>query len=428
MSARRTFFFLALLSLCLALAACSNSNSTPRVVATTPIFTSSPVTAAAQGAAYSYSVAATDPSGGTITYALTTGPTGATLSGNTVNWTPAASQSRTSSNFTVTATTSEGGTATQSWTVSPTGIITVNEILTYWTPTGQQQVPAPPAVSNSVAAVVPQADGSLLVLKGSSTGAGVISIPGVPAGNYWLTLGPANPLLPPAAAAAYWTSASTFDAGRDYIGTPISTLPAPVTIQFDFNLSGLDSVNAPTPVLFDPEAETLAPEFVDSANSTTLTASIGYNSNLDWTRITTAFLLQYDPATLGPLNNMVLGASAPLSVSLTNGTTNTITQTLQPSSGASLNITVPGSQWAPMLQGAGLAPVAPSGYASGFSLVAEPFVTGINATGLVTGSDLVMVGTAPQSSGFGFTIYPFGGCDATGFPPGRSGYPGPHPG
>lgn len=106
---------------------CGSSSSQKQ--SSSPIFTSAPVTAAAQGEAYSYTPVAVDPAGGAVTYSLTTGPLGAALTGNAVSWTPTAPQSRTSNSFTVTAKTASGGTATQSWTVSPTGIVTVNWII-----------------------------------------------------------------------------------------------------------------------------------------------------------------------------------------------------------------------------------------------------------------------------------------------------------
>src|SRR5208282_1320130 len=100
------------------LVACgSNSNSTPQ----NPVFTSTPVTAASQDTSYIYQLAATDPSGGTVTFSLVTEPAGATLSGSTINWTPTAAESRISNSFTAKATSSSGGGATQSWTVTPTG-------------------------------------------------------------------------------------------------------------------------------------------------------------------------------------------------------------------------------------------------------------------------------------------------------------------
>ena len=116
------------------LSACGSGSA--HSVPQAPVFTSTPGTAASEGVAYSYQLAATDPAGGTVTFSLTAAPSSATLSGNTLTWTPAPAQSRVSNSFTVTATTTAGGTATQSWKVAPTGTITVNWINNLWGPTG----------------------------------------------------------------------------------------------------------------------------------------------------------------------------------------------------------------------------------------------------------------------------------------------------
>jgi hypothetical protein len=404
---RRLFLSTSLCSL-LILAACGGGSSM-HVAPQAPVFTSTPPSAAAQDTAYRYSIAATDPAGGTVSFALTTGPTGAAVSGNGLTWTPAASQSRLSNGFTVTATTSEGGTATQSWSVSPSGTVTVNEVITYWTPTGLQQVPRPASSSINISAVVPQSDGSVTVFQGASTAPGVISILGVPAGYYWLTFGPPNTRLQ---AVAFWTSTSSFDAGRDIAGTPVQTTSSTTSTILDFNLSGLDAVALPTPVAFKPDMQLLLPFFGDPANSTNLSLAFNIGGDIDWSQVKTAFLLQYEPSTFGPWSNLVLGPAATLAdLSLANGTTNTITQALQASPLKSFDVSVPGSQWAPLLQNASAS--APTSFASGMSLAAEPYVTGINASfGL---SDLTLVGTALQLSVNGFSFQPFGVCDPMGF-------------
>jgi REP element-mobilizing transposase RayT len=392
------------------LAGCSSSSSQKQ--SSSPIFTSAPVTAAAQGEAYSYTPVAVDPAGAAVTYSLTTGPTGAALSGNAISWTPTAAQSRTSDSFTVTAT-SSGGTATQSWTVSPTGIVTVSWINTYWEPSGAVQVPVANSESLQISAVAPQPDGSLTVLKGATTGPGIISIAGVPAGNYWLAFGGAN--LLPSSSAAYWTSTSTFDLGHNIAGFPIATLSANTSTQFDFILSGLDSVAEPTSIQFNLEDQIFGPLLSDPPSSTTLSAGIGYESNFDWSKSTAAFLGQYEPITLGALLNVsVLGASASLSdLPLTNGGTNTITQTLQHTSPTSLNVSVQGSQWAPMLAGA--APAAASSNYAGFSLAAEPFVVGINAPGSpINGPNLNLAVDYYEPLGIS-SLLNFTNCDSTGF-------------
>src|ERR1039457_6948808 len=122
------------------LTACGSSGSSSSHTGQAPVFTSTPVTAATQVVGYSYQIEAIDPAGGSVTFALTTGPTGAAINGNTVSWTPTGAQSRVSNNFEVTAATASGGTATQSWMVTPGGTITVNWVNNYWEANGPVQV------------------------------------------------------------------------------------------------------------------------------------------------------------------------------------------------------------------------------------------------------------------------------------------------
>jgi hypothetical protein len=421
MSATRHGALLAILFTCFALSSCGNSSSGSKGSAQAPIFSTTPPAGAAQGTAYSYQVQAVDPSGGTVTFALTTGPTGATLSGSTVSWTPTAAQSRTGNNFVVTATTSEGGTATQSWSVSPTGVVTLNWVNTYWEPSGPVQVPADASASLSVSAVVPNADGSLTVLKGATVSPGVISIAGVPAGNYWLT-SPAAAFPLTLSAAAFWTSASTVDFGRDIAGSPPSAPIAENQTNFAFSLSGLNPVNAVTPLVFDPEQNLDIPLYLDDfSDSTSFSQTMGYTSTTDWSQVTTAFLGQYELTTLGPWNLGIDGASTMLSgLSFTNGITNSITATLS-SAPTSLGITVQGSQWASVFSGASV--LTPASYLSAFSVAAEPFVTGVNAPtgssgviGPISGnSNIVLAATPFLFPDEGFILAQFLGCDPTGF-------------
>ncbi|WP_369983893.1 Ig-like domain-containing protein [Thalassolituus sp.] len=53
-----------------------------------PVITSTEVTEATEGEAYSYSVAANDVDGDSLTFSLTEAPEGMTISGNTISWTP----------------------------------------------------------------------------------------------------------------------------------------------------------------------------------------------------------------------------------------------------------------------------------------------------------------------------------------------------
>ena len=400
---------LAFLSLAF-LTACGSSGSSSSHTGQAPIFTSAPVTAATQDVGYSYQIEAVDPSGGSVTFALTTGPTGAAISGNTVSWTPTAAESRVSNNFEVTATTTSGGTASQSWMVTTGGTITVNWVNNYWAASGPVQVPQPPSAGANLSAMWTNADGSITVQKGSATSPGVFSIPNVPAGSYWLQIGSAE---------AFWTNVSTFDAGRNIAGGPLPTTTSqPTTLLF--NVSGLDSVPQFTPVDF-LAAVSGAPEvlMLDNSNSTSLanvTVSFG-NTNIDWSRIDTAFLMQYTPIPLGSLSNLVLGPSFTLTgLTLADGTTNTITQTLQTSPTASINLSVPGaSQWAPLLTN--VAPSPPTPFGSALLISAQMYVTQGLATGTVPLSAAVGIAPSLTLAGTAQSGIPFAPvtCSGTGF-------------
>ncbi len=406
------------LAFAIVLSSCGSSSGS-KGSAQTPIFSTTPPADAEQGNEYSYDVQAVDPSGGSVTFALTTGPTGASINGSTISWTPTAAESRTGNNFEVTATTSEGGTATQSWTVSPTGIITVNVVDTYWEPSGPVQVAADAAVSASISVVVPNSDGSLTVLKGATTAPGVVSIAGVPAGSYWLTSGTLTYPFPlSSGGAAHFTNASAIDLGSDIAWGPSASSTSANQATVAFNLSGLDSVNSETEVLFSSEAFSL--DLSDFPNSTSLSQTLALSAYVDWSEITSAFLAQYELTTLGSFNIGVTGPSALLSdLTIANSGTTTITEALS-STPTSLGVTVQGSQWASTFTGASVA--APSSYLSGFSAIAEPYVIGVNALPTIAGApalnpfNIVLAATPyilppPINTFFG----QFVSCDSTGF-------------
>jgi hypothetical protein len=386
------------------------------------VFTSVPVTAATQDVAYTYQLAAVDPAGGTVTYSMTTSPTGAALSGSTVTWTPTAAESRVSNSFAVTATTTSGGTASQSWTVTPGGTITVNWVNTYWAANGPVQVSALPSVAANLSAMWTNPDGSITVQKGSATSTpGVFGIPNVPAGYYWLQT----------SGGTFWTNTGTFDAGESIAGGPLPTTSNSQPTTFLFNLSGLDgSVPELTPVDFQAAVSgSTGVSMLDNPDSTSLTnGEVGFgNTNIDWSQISTAFLMQYVPVTIGPpnnlLNNLVLGPSLTLTgLTLVDGQENAITETLLTSPTASINLSVPGaSQWVPLLSNA--APSAPTPFGSALLISAQMYVTQGLATGGVPLSPIVgisplvgstqfltLAGTAPPGVAFNTE-----GCSGTGF-------------
>jgi len=410
---------LALVSLAL-LTACGGGSST-QVQPSTPVFTSAPVTAATQGVAYTYQLAAVDPAGGTVTFSMTTSPTGAALSGSTITWTPTAAESRVANSFAVTATTTSGGTASQTWTVTPGGTITVNWVNTYWTATGPVQVPESPSLATNLSAMWTNPDGSITVQKGSWTSSGVFSIPNVPAGYYWLQT----------SGGTFWTNTGTFDAGGNIAGGPLPTTSSSQPTTFLFNLSGLDgSVPELTPVDFQAAVSgATGVTMFDNSDSTSLTnIAVGFGiTNIDWSQISTAFLMQYVPVTIGPsgnlLTNLVLGPSLTLTgLTLVDGQENAITDTLLTSPTASINLSVPGaSQWAPLLTNA--APSAPTPFGSALLISAQLYVTEGLATGGAPLSPIVGISPLVGSTQFltlAGTAQPdipvtTAGCSGTGF-------------
>jgi hypothetical protein len=345
------------------LTACSGNNNTTSAPAA-PVFTSTPVTQAVEGSPYSYQLAA---SGTAVTFFLTNAPIGATLSGNTISWTPTAEQSRVSNSFIVTATASGSASATQSWTVTPSGTVSISRIDTLWNESGSTSRPFDwSPISSSVAALVPQPDGSFKSLSGTAGANGAFEIPNVPAGYYWLKLGPRD---------TYWTSSSTFDVGSD-IFVPVTAAIAPTTstTYINFSFTSLDPVPAIGQLQVDTP-ESGAPLFWSSTNagSTTAGGAVGIGSNLDFSVIKNAFVRQYEPASFGPVNGYVLGPELTLSnLSLTTGGHNTISGALNPAVPASINLSVQGSAWISLFDH--VAPTTPTITGGGFYLSVQPYI------------------------------------------------------
>ena len=389
---------LALLALCAAVligsSACGNSGSsggsTVTSGASTPQIGSTPITTAVQGSAYSYTLAATDPSGGTVNFALTTAPTGATLSGNIITWTPTAAQSRTVNNFTVTATTS-GGSTTQSWTVTPNGTIQVTDVITNWGPAGASTLPTISWSESYPAAsvLVPQADGLMVAIYGSGDSSGVLSFQNVPAGYFWLNI---NGIY-------YWTSSSNIDFGTDQseANTVAPSLPNGVSSTvLSLNLTGLDATANPSLLDFGTVPNSIGVQATvqdetsfswnSSPTSSSTTSSSGeiVNIQVDVSQIQNGFVLQEEPTYLGPLAGYILGPTATLSsLSLQNNATNTINATLSPGPQASLPLKIDASEWTSLFSK--VAPTEPTQTSSPFSLRVQPYAIGVNAPSATAG-------------------------------------------
>jgi hypothetical protein len=210
--------------------ACGHSSSAATTtVGVAPTFTSTAPPISQQGILYTYTPTAVTSDSSTVTFALTTGPTGATMTNNTLMWTPTSAEARISNAFTITATTSNNGTNTQTFTVTPTGFINGTAIDHAITGTGL--VNYEQNLGSAVVEVLfPNGTGGYNILRGTGYPDGNFNIPNVPAGSFWLHLPHYSNGV--AADNYIWTNSSTIDAGQLLIGRPDAVAaPAGVTIQ-----------------------------------------------------------------------------------------------------------------------------------------------------------------------------------------------------
>lgn len=389
---------LLVLSVSAFLTACTGGMGDIQPSAAAPVFTSAPQTSAVQDTTYTYQVS-TQPASGAVTLALASAPLGAAIDGNTITWTPTAAQSRVPNQFSVTAT-NTAGRATQSWTVTPSGTITGSWIETYWTATGPVQVPFNLATGLPPMALVPQPDGSFQTVQGSGNADGTFSIPNVPAGYYWLAPTP-RPM--------YWTSSGSIDLGIDFNGSPRpGTIASATTTTLDFNLSGLDPLQAGDEVAFLSNPSPLPFIFGAStpAGATTLSAGELADTNFDFSQIHSGFLPQYEPAPVAGLTISALGAEATLSnLTLNNGSVNTIAANLAHSPTATFDLNVKGTAWTPLFSNA--APTQPSLEGSDLSLITEPYLNstqfvpafGFGVPLLIDPQELSLPGCPPSGTG-----------------------------
>lgn len=384
---------LSLSLLTLALSGCGGGTSSPPPPPSIT-FTSTPVTSAEEGVQYSYQLAATSSNSSAVTFTLTTAPSGAALSGNTISWTPTHAQSRTSNSFTVSATAAGGGSASQSWTVTPNGIVNITAVVTYWTPSGSiNENPQWIASNPFPAALVPQSDGSLQRLQGAANPDGSFSIPNVPAGYYWLQINPN---------ANYWTQTSDFDFGQDAIGRLLS-ISSQISTTFSFSISGLQPSGQTGDILY-PQSDFrgfLLPYFTLQPNTTTFNGIVSVNSNIDWSKIDTLYLSEYLLGTMGNFNGYVLGPTQTLTgLTFTNGGTNSIVGTLSlNSSAASVPLDISGSAWATSASSAG--PGTPTPAFSDFAAFVQPYVNDRLAaptSPLLLGPDLALLRPAAPTT------------------------------
>ena len=381
----RNPLFVAVLFVSIFAAACGGGGAMQVPPPPAPTFTSTPGTAATEGAVYTYQVAATDPMGGAVSFSLGGGPGGARLSGNTLTWTPTAAESRIANNFSVTATTAEGGAGTQTWSVTPAGTVNISRVITNWTASGPVMEPFGWTAGTAalVGALVPQADGTFQSFSATANADGTLSIANVPGGYYWLKISPV---------ATYWTNTSNFDDGMDILARPLPATTTSSTTTFAFNVSGLDPWQADDELQLnlDIGLETGVPGTIP-IGATFGTAQTSFGSNIDLTTVKSAVVSQTEGIQLGPVNGRVLGPALQLSnLSLISGGTNTLSGALADSPKNSVDLTVKGSEWADVYNNAGPATVTP--FDTSVALRAQPYVTG----GEIAVGDLPLISPIPS--------------------------------
>ena len=360
-----------------------------------PTFTSIPTAAASEGNAYSYSIAATDPAGGTVSFTLASGPPRAVLTGNTLTWTPTPEESRVENSFRITATTSEGGTGIQTFSVTPTGTVHVSSVDTYWTANGPTNVPHDWTVLYTpVASLVPQSDGSFQSLGGSGKSDGTLEFDNVPGGYYWLQI---NTGL------AYWTDSSNFDLGTDFATPPFVLSPTanndlPPATTFAANLTGLEPWQDPDYLgLHLDSGDDLGLSAAPAAGATATQAQGSLITNEDLSLAKTGTINQFVPVPMGSSSGIVLASSLLLSnLSLTNGAANTLTGMLTPAPKTDLNLAVQGSAWANLYDNAGPAQVTPLVTSMNFSAQSN-FLEGIAGISTSLGAGNSLLFRSPRS-------------------------------
>jgi hypothetical protein len=328
--------------------ACGHSGSTTTTtVGVAPTFTSTAPPISQQGILYTYTPTAVTTDSSTVTFALTTGPTGATMTNNELMWTPTAAESRISNSFTITATTSNNGTNTQTFTVTPTGYISGTAIDQAITGTGL--VNYPQDLGSAVVEVLfSNGTGGYNSLRGAGDSAGNFNIPNVPAGSFWLHLPHYSNGV--AADNYIWTNSSTIDAGQLLIGRP-DAVPAPagVTIQVsDVTLkvppTSTDSIRWVSP---DAKASG-APAGVPT---TPLNASFTQTGHLlNSSKGDRGFLLHY--TTSGLITREVESETFD-SISQTNGGTTTLTGSMSANTGSTTDPDIMISQFDSILDNVG---------------------------------------------------------------------------
>jgi hypothetical protein len=222
---------------------------------------------------------------------------------------------------------------------------------------------------------------------------GVFNIPNVPAGYYWLEISPRD---------IYWTSSSNFDMGHDYAAQKATVVPTTSTTNISFQLTGLDPTTGSGWIqVLLPVGPMMPFENTTSPGSSTGTVGAIINGNVDYSGYKNAFMTQYEPAALSPVNGFALGPELSVTnLALTNGAVNTINETLNPPVPASMDLAIKASEWTPLFDH--VAPSAPSAMGGVFDASVQPYGT----AQIVNAAQNINLIWSPSSGNFGPALLP----------------------
>ncbi|PSH04555.1 MAG: hypothetical protein CXZ00_06975 [Acidobacteria bacterium] len=230
--------------------------------------------------------------------------------------------------------------------------VQVSAIYSYYGAQGKVNVPQDlSGKDNQIAALIPEADGSITTIACNSLAAGTCMIPQVPAGYYWLQQ------TTPYVRYLFWTNSSTFDLGQNLTGRPFDGKM--VNTIFDVDLTGLYPVPNPTvvspapPVLANPNLlYSLFPLYTNFADATTVSGTVGGRvAPPDPSKGDTTYVYQMAPVTsIGLPSEWYYSWALTTALALPNFTVNADGNTvvrgaMSRSNPAALNFNIDGPSW-----------------------------------------------------------------------------------
>lgn len=262
---------------------CGGGSSQSASVQSVVKFSTHPNTSANEGDLYTYTPTATDTANGTISFAIAQAPDGATLSGDSLAWTPTSAQSRLANSFTITATSTAGGSAQQTWSLTPTGVIHGQQIVT-WHKSDGTTVSIPNDLTQvPISAVVATANG-FTTISGAGATDGTFTVARVPGGAYFLLFYDE----------VFSLSKSSVDLSFDRSGRPDVAVATSLTRHYQ--MGNLDPWQISDDItLYSRDLDTIVWQLGETLNpaDTSMDVSTGYSGNmLDASKGDTALLTQ----------------------------------------------------------------------------------------------------------------------------------------